>query len=400
MADKLVSVIIPTYNRQDTIKRAVDSVLGQTYAALEVIVVDDGSSDDTVDIIKRYTDARVRLVCQEHGGADKARNIGIRQSDGAYIAFQDSDDEWLPEKLEMQVKLMEESGYRACYCPYYLHEDGAVCTVPSDYIDMDKYHAGLHAILAVRNVVSTQTLIVKREVLDMLGDEFFDEHMSRWQDYEFAVRLSQCAEMGYLAQPLVNVYHSEVSISSDRKVLYTAVARMIRKHADFLEIRQFLGGFIRDYDILADIGVDIINGLNLIQAALDDACPGAGVNIKDMLITDLARQKAAHRTVERKEYACHIGALQNKNFIIYGAGKKGREVYQKLKMKGLSPRCFLVTRCERTEYIDDIPVISITKNNDRDITVIVAVSGEWQDELKEKLIDYGYSSYFVYQGTV
>ncbi|MDE7430495.1 MAG: glycosyltransferase family 2 protein [Lachnospiraceae bacterium] len=400
MSNALVSVVIPVYNRENTIKRAVDSVLNQTYTDIEVIVVDDGSSDNTVNIVRQYTDNRIRLICQKHGGANKARNIGIEQSSGAYIAFQDSDDEWLPEKLEMQIKLVEEQGYLACYCPYNLYENDAVCVVPFDYSNLEKYQIDLNRTLARHNVVSTQTLIIKREVLNMLKKEYFDEQMFRWQDYEFVIRIAQNVKIGYINKPLVNVFRSIVSISSNKKALYAAVALLIRKHADFLEIRQFLENFIEAYDVIADTGENVINGLNMIKAALEDAGLGNSVDIKDMLITYIAQRSASHRAIEEKECAYRIGTLRNLEFIIYGAGKVGQEVYQRLKAKGLYPKCFIVTTCEKKEYIDGIPVIPIDENNDRQDTVIVAISREHQAELKENLIDQGYQSFFSYHGTV
>ncbi len=111
MMQRLVSVVIPVYNRENTINRAIDSALSQTYSNVEVIVVDDGSTDKTVSIVKEYDDCRIKLICQkERGGANKARNVGIANSQGEYIAFQDSDDEWLPDKLRSQIEAMQSHG--------------------------------------------------------------------------------------------------------------------------------------------------------------------------------------------------------------------------------------------------------------------------------------------------
>lgn len=397
--DKMVSVIIPAYNREDTIHRSIRSVLAQTYDNLEVIVVDDCSTDATRDVVCSVEDSRIHLICHDKNkGANAARNSGIAEAKGAYIAFQDSDDEWLPEKLEAQIKLMEEHRYLASYCPYNLYENDAVCVVPFDYSNRNKYQADLCGTLAEHNVVSTQTLVIERSVLHMLENEYFDEHMPRWQDYEFVIRVTRHVEIGYVNKPLVNVYRSRVSISSDKKALYAAAALLIRKHADFLEIGQFLQKFINDYDMMTDTGENIVNGLNLIQAALDDTGLGDGINVKDLLIMSIARQTANYKVTEQKEFAYRIGALRNQEFIIYGAGKVGQEVYQRLKRKGLYPKCFMVSSCEKREYIDGIPVISIDENTDRDATVIIAVSREHQDELRGNLIDYGYKLFLVYQG--
>jgi len=106
-----ISVIIPTWNRAGMIPRALDSVMVQTLAADEVIVVDDGSTDDTVDFIRRAYPG-VRLLVQAHGGVSAARNCGIREAAGNWLAFLDSDDAWLPEKLAQQRSaLKSHSGY-------------------------------------------------------------------------------------------------------------------------------------------------------------------------------------------------------------------------------------------------------------------------------------------------
>lgn len=99
-----VSIVIPTYNRARFLGRLVRSVLNQTYKNFEVIVADDASTDDTAEIIKTFKDDRIRYIRHEsNAGAAAARNTGIKASRGEYVAFQDSDDEWLPEKLEKQM---------------------------------------------------------------------------------------------------------------------------------------------------------------------------------------------------------------------------------------------------------------------------------------------------------
>lgn len=106
--NELVSVIIPTYNRANLILQAVKSVLNQTYKNFEIIIVDDGSSDNTEDVINVIHDNRIRYIKHAiNKGASAARNTGIREAKGKYIAFQDSDDHWLPDKLEKQVKRIE-----------------------------------------------------------------------------------------------------------------------------------------------------------------------------------------------------------------------------------------------------------------------------------------------------
>lgn len=103
----LVSTVIPTYNRREELTRAIDSALAQTYGNQEVLVVDDGSTDGTAQMLaQRYSD-RVRCICRPNGGVSSARNQGMREARGEFIALLDSDDEWLPMKLEKQMALLQ-----------------------------------------------------------------------------------------------------------------------------------------------------------------------------------------------------------------------------------------------------------------------------------------------------
>ena len=112
----LVSVIIPTYNRAHLIKRSAESVLNQTYTNLELIIVDDGSTDDTEEVVKTLNDNRVTYIKQPNQGACAARNNGIDHAKGEFIAFQDSDDVWHEDKLEKQIKCLKETGADFCFC--------------------------------------------------------------------------------------------------------------------------------------------------------------------------------------------------------------------------------------------------------------------------------------------
>src|SRR5580658_1669327 len=114
MPNPLVSVIIPVYDREHCVKRAIDSVLAQSFKDFEVVVVDDGSKDGSLQILKSYGDA-IHLICQKNAGAGAARNAAIRAARGRWIAFLDSDDEWRPDKLECQMRLVEKYGAGVCY---------------------------------------------------------------------------------------------------------------------------------------------------------------------------------------------------------------------------------------------------------------------------------------------
>ncbi len=392
METGLVSVVIPVYNREDTIKRAIDSVLYQTYADLEVIVVDDGSDDNTIKIVEAYKDSRVTLICQkEHGGANKARNVGIASSRGEYIAFQDSDDEWLNDKLYQQIEFMKKEDFLACYCAYNIFENGTEYILPFDYTDHEKYQSMLHEILAKYNVIGTPALVIRREVLDLMNNEWFDEALPRMQDYDFVIRLIQAVKIGYINKPLINAYRSVNSITRDIDALYQAISRLISKHRDFLDIESFLKLSVLP-NIISGHPKSNIRGLNRIQ----DALSGQDIDIKDMVISQMAEQMKMQDDLERKIYHYNICRLNNHSFSIYGAGKIGQQVYRELKHKGIYPKNFIVTKCDREEYIDHISVISLDQYDDKENMVIIAISRKYQAELMDNLISREFKNFCVY----
>lgn len=203
-----VSVIIPTYNRMDTIGRAIDSVLQQTWKPIEIIVVDDGSTDRTLDVIGKYR-GRIRLLCQENRGPSAARNAGIHASTGDIISFLDSDDAWLPEKTARQVRLLERTGTAAigcCVCNARMFPAGGPAINSFTIADL---HPGCAEgiwknpmeILLTRFLLFNQTAAIRRDVLERTGG--FRESLHVMEDYDLALRLAMNTSWAFIAEPLV-----------------------------------------------------------------------------------------------------------------------------------------------------------------------------------------------------
>jgi glycosyltransferase involved in cell wall biosynthesis len=203
----LVSVIIPTYNRATVISETIDNVFSQTYKNIELIVVDDGSTDDTPAILRRYAD-RVRTITQKNAGPAAARNRGIEVSGGDIIAFQDSDDLWEPSKLERQVALLEKSGNSVpcCLCSASFGiVDGKPYT-SFDISDIDSpYGEGLWLnvaeILATRFVLFNQTVAIRRWAIEKVGG--FDASLKYLEDYDLPLRLAVEGPWAFIRDPLV-----------------------------------------------------------------------------------------------------------------------------------------------------------------------------------------------------
>jgi glycosyltransferase involved in cell wall biosynthesis len=203
-----VSVIIPTFNRANVISETIDSVLAQTYRDIEIIIVDDGSTDDTAKKLSIYGD-RIRIVYQQNAGTSAARNRGIEVSNAKLIAFQDSDDLWKPTKLERQVSLLSrlDSSVPCCLCNAImqnLYGDGRellsfdISGISSQY--QEGLWLNVTEVLASRSVLFNQTVTVRREALEKVGG--FDADLRTAEDYDLSLRLSLEGPWGFIAEPL------------------------------------------------------------------------------------------------------------------------------------------------------------------------------------------------------
>jgi glycosyltransferase involved in cell wall biosynthesis len=180
-----VSVIIPAYNRGWIIKESIDSVFSQTFDAYELIVVDDGSDDNTSEILDSYGN-KLRIIRQANQGVSAARNRGIIASSGEFIALLDSDDLWLPEKLDRQMSFFRNN------------PDAVICQTQEIWIrngkrvNPCKHHKKLSGMIFEPSLnlclVSPSAVMFKRELMDMVG--FFDESFPACEDYDLWLRVS------------------------------------------------------------------------------------------------------------------------------------------------------------------------------------------------------------------
>lgn len=231
----LVSVIIPAYNRENTIKDAVESILQQTYSNLEVIIVDDCSKDNTVQVAKSINDSRVSVICSEkNGGACVARNTGIDNAKGDIIAFQDSDDEWHKDKLEKCLKALEEQKADFVFSAVNRIGEGGYannCRVVPTY-NLNNESNKLRKILYL-NCVSTQTIVAKKEVFDVVR---FDPEMPRFQDWDLSIQvIAKGFKVFYIDEPLVDCYIQDNSITGDMKKAAKAIRLLEKKNKELLK---------------------------------------------------------------------------------------------------------------------------------------------------------------------
>lgn len=206
----MTTVIIPSYNRADIIQKSIMSVLNQTISNLELIVVDDGSDDDTELKVKEIKDNRLRYIkLEKNSGACAARNKGICEAKGKYIAFQDSDDTWVKDKLEKQIAFMENKQADMVYCGMSRHIGNKTRYFPSDQKKHEEL--SLESLLS-KNKISTQNILIKKSVAEQV---LFDTSFKRLQDWDFSARvLIGGFKIAYLAEPLVDAVVRKDSITS------------------------------------------------------------------------------------------------------------------------------------------------------------------------------------------
>lgn len=257
-----ISVVIPAYNREGTVLAAIRSVLWQTLPPTEVIVVDDGSTDTTAATVESLGNPLVRLVRRPNGGAAAARNTGVREARCEWVAFQDSDDEWLSTKLERQfaANAADPAAPNVFYCGMFIagtldgdasasgraqvayHPDPSVSTVSGDLL----------ATLLRTSLISTQTLVARRQTL--LDAGLFDERLRALEDWDLAIRLARLGSVGFLDEPLVVQRFTPNSITRNMEKRVEAMIHMLGTHADLFaadpqaqlgHLLKIAGGFRR-----------------------------------------------------------------------------------------------------------------------------------------------------------
>jgi len=223
-----VSVIIPAYDSAAYIPDAIGSVLGQTYQDFEIIVVDDGSRDGTRELVEsRYPEAQFIRI--EHGGAARARNVGIRNAGGEFVAFLDADDVWLPRKLEKQMTHFDrDPDVAMIFTENNYYDDRGVIDYSHKFDKRVLMRGCVPANILLYSYVTTPTVIVRKKVFDDVG--FFDEGLTIAEDDNLWIRISSKYKIHLIEEILVSVRRNHGSLTSD----IVAVIRGVEKNIELL----------------------------------------------------------------------------------------------------------------------------------------------------------------------
>lgn len=232
----LVSVIIPTYNRASFLEKSVQSVISQTIKNIEIIVINNYSTDNTLDIIRSFNDNRIKIINFKNGGViAKSRNQGMIQSTGKYIAFLDDDDLWRPDKLELQIKYLES------------HPEFGLVYSNAIIIDEKGNRKGLllnrgqaregriFQYLLGGNFIPILTLLMKREVLESNGLLFEEPSMIAVEDYEYLMRAALKFGFGYIDKPMA-MYRIHSTGMSKAKSVALLRQKVLKKFLDNYDV--------------------------------------------------------------------------------------------------------------------------------------------------------------------
>ncbi len=232
MSEK-VSVVIPAYNKAEWTAQTVDSVLRQTYPDIEIIVVDDGSTDNTRERMATYGH-KIQYVRKENGGACSARNEGIRRSSGDFIAFLDCDDLYLEDKIELSVKYLRENPRFSFVhtAVHFIDDQNNIVGYRSH--PNSRYEGWIARRLILGNYICNSTIVARREALQAAG--FFDETFFMPADWDLWLRLADVGEVGFINKPLtkyrVSAHYILKNLEKSQEEEGVVLDKFFRRHPE------------------------------------------------------------------------------------------------------------------------------------------------------------------------
>jgi glycosyltransferase involved in cell wall biosynthesis len=225
-----VSVIILTYNRAEMLRLAIASVLNQSFQDLEIIIVDDASEDNTVEVVNSFGRKNIEYIRHKtNKGEAKARNTGLANAKGEYIAFLDDDDEWLREKLGAQVNLLENSSlevgavYTGCLCIRKTNNYVEAVKIPEKRGDISQE-------IFKKNFIIISSILLRKECFEKVG--YFDEDMASGPDYDMWIRISKSYQFVYIKEPMVKYYIHEGRLSTNFDLVIKGIETRLEKYRE------------------------------------------------------------------------------------------------------------------------------------------------------------------------
>ncbi|WP_258083434.1 glycosyltransferase [Thermococcus thermotolerans] len=256
-----VSVVIPTYNRNELLTRAIESVLSQEFDDFEVLVIDGARSNSTRELVRSYGDGRIRYIPQQGKGIANARNVGVLKARGKFIAFLDDDDHWRENKLERQLELFKElpKEYGLIYTAftYYYLERNKILGIKHP-----RASGNVYRYMLKDNITGTSTIMVKRECFKKAG--LFRESFPTCEDWDMWLRMSKICLFGAIDEPLVDysIHSGQFSFAKYLAGRY----RMIEEHGDIKHDPRVLSYHLLQIGLLKVFGGDRSGAKDILEA--------------------------------------------------------------------------------------------------------------------------------------
>jgi len=234
MKAPLVSVIIPAYNAEPYLRRAIDSVLAQTYPCIEIIVINDGSTDGTEPLVNSYTNQAIHLVSKENGGMSSARNAGIRAAQGEFIAYLDADDYWMPTKITAQVALLQ-SNPDIGFCSTLTRVETPDGLFVNEWSCPNIQVSTLHTIFLNNSAIagSASSILARKSIQDKAG--IFDEALTGLEDTDMWIRFAALSEYTCIPDTLTVILKRPGSVSRNLNNMRSSAIAVYKKNRSLLD---------------------------------------------------------------------------------------------------------------------------------------------------------------------
>lgn len=290
-----IDVVIPAYNAESFVTRTLESVARQSYPITSVIVVNDGSTDDTQACVLQFAQSfphlNIILLSQENAGLSAARNAGIKHSSADFIALLDADDLWSPEKLSIQIQLFTNSAMvnlGVVYCAYKLinDKDQFIPVAPKDIIT-PTLRGNVYPTLLLGNFISGSgsSVVIKRSVFSEIG--LFDENLRACEDWDMWIRIAKKYQFDFIDTPLVSIRVHQNNMQKDRIRMLSAELMVLNKFVESDEENTFLLWKIRTYLINKGMRASSIPGFEKCSAQLQSQLLGWRMNFASILLAPL-----------------------------------------------------------------------------------------------------------------
>ncbi|MDF1582303.1 MAG: glycosyltransferase family A protein [Methyloprofundus sp.] len=230
----LVSIIIPAYNAELYIKKAINSLLNQSYQNFKIIVINDGSMDSTEAVVNQFSDARIGIISQANGGMSSARNAGLRAATGQFIAFLDSDDYWLPEKLEKQVVLLQDNpdiGFCSTQTRVETPDGKFVNNWLCPVISISTVHTIMSESASIAG--SASSVLARKSVQEKAG--FFDESLTGLEDTDMWIRFAAISNYCCIPETLTVILKRPNSVSRSLTNMRNSGLEVLQKNRHLLD---------------------------------------------------------------------------------------------------------------------------------------------------------------------